>query len=157
MVAPNLPASRTVAPSPKDLELAKRSHHSLEAVTDTDAKIELSVRSRGSHSRMVATPIPVAAYRLLLQILAEMAEGNAVTVIPLHREMTTQEAADFLEMSRPSLIKLLDQGEIGFRKVGKHRRVLFKDVADYKHRSMADRRAALDELAKQAQELGMGY
>ncbi|HWL51964.1 MAG TPA: hypothetical protein VNQ90_05990 [Chthoniobacteraceae bacterium] len=60
-------------------------------------------------------------------------------------------------MSRPSLIKLLDQGKIGFRKVGKHRRVLFKDVADYQRRSMADRRTALDELTRQAQELEMGY
>jgi excisionase family DNA binding protein len=71
--------------------------------------------------------------------------------------MTTQEAADFLEMSRPSLLKLLAQKEIRFRMVGKHRRVLFQDVIEYKKRSMADRHAALDELAKQAQELEFGY
>lgn len=157
MITANEPTSRTVAPSPSDLELAKRSHHRLGAVVEGDARIELSVHPKGGDKEVTAIPIPVAAYRLLLQILADMAEGNAVTVIPLHREMTTQEAADFLEMSRPSLIKLLDQGEIGFRKVGKHRRIRFLDVAGYKERSMADRHAALDELAQQAQELGMGY
>lgn len=99
----------------------------------------------------------MAAFRLLVQILSEMADGNAVTVIPMHREMTSQEAADFLEMSRPSLLKLLDQKEIRFRKVGKHRRILFQDVVEYRKRTMTDRHAALDELAQQAQELGMGY
>ncbi|HWL51965.1 MAG TPA: hypothetical protein VNQ90_05995 [Chthoniobacteraceae bacterium] len=97
MAAVTLPTSRTATPSPRDLELAKRSHHHLETAVAGDALIELSVHSRGGHQQVAATPIPMAAYRLLVQILADMAEGNAVTVIPLHREMTTQEAADFLE------------------------------------------------------------
>jgi len=94
---------------------------------------------------------------MLVQILSEMGEGNAVTMVPLHREMTTQEAAEFLGMSRPSLLKLLELGEIRFRKVGKHRRVLFQDLVKYRKRSMSDRHEALDELAKQAQQLGLGY
>jgi excisionase family DNA binding protein len=99
----------------------------------------------------------MAAFRMLVQILAEMGEGKDVTMVPLQREMTTQKAADFLEISRPSLLKLLEKGEMRFRMVGNHRRILFADVVEYRKRSMAHRHAALDELAKQAQKLGLGY
>lgn len=156
MKTTDLPASRTVVPTSEDLELARHSSRRFGSLVGAGSQVELHVQSRGA-KHPEAAPIPMAAFRLLVQILSEMADGNAVTVIPMHREMTSQEAADFLEMSRPSLLKLLDQNEIRFRKVGKHRRVLFQDVIEYKKRTMADRHAALDELTQQAQELGMGY
>lgn len=152
----DFPSSRTVVPTSEDLELARQSSRQFGTLVGAGSQIELRVQSRGVKHPEVA-PIPMAAFKLLVQILSEMADGNAVTVIPMHREMTSQEAADFLEMSRPSLLKLLDQKEIRFRKVGKHRRVLFQDVIEYKKREMADRHVALDELAQQAQELGLGY
>ncbi len=101
--------------------------------------------------------IPASAFHLLIDILTQMAQGNAVTLTPIHAELTTQEAADILNVSRPYLIKLLESGEIPFTKVGKHRRIRFEDIMNYKDNIDRERMEALDELAAQAQELNMGY
>ena len=101
--------------------------------------------------------VPASALRLLVDILAQMAEGNAVALVPIQAELTTQQAADFLNVSRPYLVGVLKKGELPYRKVGAHRRILFKDVLDYQQRSRIERHRALDELTRQAQELGLGY
>ena len=93
---------------------------------------------------------------MLVRILEEMALGNAVTLIPVHAELTTQEAAAIcLNVSRPSLIQLLDEGKDGYRKVGTHRRVRFESLMSYKRDTDAERRAALAELAAYDQEIGI--
>ncbi|MBZ2181000.1 MAG: helix-turn-helix domain-containing protein [Acidobacteria bacterium] len=99
--------------------------------------------------------LPATAVQMLIHILEEMARGNAVTLIPVHAELTTQEAADMLNISRPSLIQLLDEGKIEYRRVGTHRRVRFEALMAYKRRADAERRAVLAELAAYDQELGL--
>ena len=99
--------------------------------------------------------LPASALKMLVGILEEMGRGNTVTVIPVHAELTTQEAADMLNISRPSLIQMLDEGKIEYRKVGTHRRVRFESVMAYKRRVHAERLAALNELAAYDQEIGI--
>ncbi len=100
---------------------------------------------------------PFSAIKLLLEILTQMAEGNAITLIPIHVELTTQEAANLLNVSRPFLIKLLEEGKIPFHKIGTHRRIRFIDLLHFKQHSNKISQKALDELVEQAQELDMGY
>ena len=101
--------------------------------------------------------LPTSALRLLVDILAELANGNAVKVVPVHTELTTQEAADLLNVSRPHLVKLLEAGVLPFHRTGKHRRVKFVDLVQYKEARERASEQAMAELAQQSQELGMGY
>jgi excisionase family DNA binding protein len=100
--------------------------------------------------------LPAAAVRLLGALLAELAKGNAVTLMPHHAELTTQEAAELLNVSRPFLVTLLEGGHLPFHKVGTHRRVRFADLVIYKRRRDAESEAALQELAALSQELNLG-
>ena len=104
-----------------------------------------------------AITIPMSAVRLLADILAEMAKGNAVTIVPLSAELTTQQAADLLNVSRPFLIEQLENGTVPFRKVGTHRRILFRDLMAYKQQIDQDRLNALEDLSALDQRLGLGY
>lgn len=99
--------------------------------------------------------VPRGAVELLARILAHMAAGRGVSVVPRHAELTTQQAADLLNVSRPYLIGLLNAGEIDYRRVGRHRRVLMASLVDYMRRDDVRRRDAADELAALNQELGL--
>lgn len=101
--------------------------------------------------------LPVSALHLLVDILNQMAQGNAVSLVPIHAELTTQQAANLLNVSRPYLVKKLEQNEIPFHKLGRHRRIRFSDLMAYKERVDRESREAADDLTKLAQGLGLGY
>jgi excisionase family DNA binding protein len=143
----------TVTPSDADQALAKESGRQLARLPKQKGE-SISIKAEGSDE---AISIPVSAFKLLTNILNQMALGNAVTLIPIHAELTTQEAAELLNVSRPYLIKLTDEKKLPCRTVGKHRRILFRDLMEYKRKTHAESVAALDELAAQAQQLRMGY
>lgn len=101
--------------------------------------------------------LPLEAFRILRQVAQAMRVGKAITVAPIDQLLTTQEAANFLGISRPTLIKLLESGEINFERpaASRHRRVLLHDVLDYQQHKRAQRRAELDQLTHEAAEAGL--
>lgn len=152
----------TVTPTAADTELAKYSSRQLSKLLGRQNDIgkpfsnfQLRVQTVNEPEEVVV--IPVSALRLLTDILTQMARGNAVTLIPVHAELTTQQAAEILNVSRPFLIGLIDDDKIPYRKVGTHRRIRFKDLMAYKQDVDRQRLQALEELAREAQELDMGY
>jgi excisionase family DNA binding protein len=149
-----LNGNEVVTPTDADTALAKESSRRLAAHLGHPNGLRLEVKTGTTSEELV---LPPSALRLLLRLLIEMGQGNAVTLTPIHAELTTQQAADLLNVSRPHLVKLLDEGAIPSRKVGTHRRVPLKDLLTYKQDFQVRRQAALEELAALSQELDMGY
>lgn len=146
----------TMLPSQEEAALAKLSSRELAAYVETGAssqKVAISCKDGQLHQ----VEVPVSALRLLVDILTELGDGNTVKLIPVHAEMTTQEAADILNMSRPTLIKILDEGDIPYHRSGNRRKVKYKDVMAYKHEVDTKRLNALNELSELDQSLGLGY
>lgn len=102
-------------------------------------------------------PLPIEAYQILVKVVESMRAGKAITIAPLDQRLTTQEAANFLGISRPTLVKLLDRGEIPHERpaAGRHRRIRLSDVLGYQQRVRVERREALDELTGQAAAAGL--
>jgi excisionase family DNA binding protein len=98
--------------------------------------------------------LPESVVRLLRQIVHVLAQGEAVSIVPVHKELTTQQAADLLNVSRQYLVTLLERGELPFHKTGTHRRIKFGDLMDYKRRRDEARKVNLDKLTRLGQELG---
>ncbi|TMQ11913.1 MAG: helix-turn-helix domain-containing protein [Deltaproteobacteria bacterium] len=103
-----------------------------------------------------ATSIPESVFYVLERVAEVMARGDSITVVPVGKEVTTQQAADLLNVSRQYLVRLLDEGRILFRKTGKHRRLRIEDVLAFKEQRDKDRRAGLRELSRLTQDVG-GY
>ena len=103
----------------------------------------------------IILPLPARAVEFMHHVLDAMARGTPISLIPHEAELTTQQAADFLNVSRPFLVKLLDEGKIEHRKAGRHRRVRFKDLMEYREASRKARRSALADLAAEEKRLGL--
>jgi excisionase family DNA binding protein len=106
----------------------------------------------GSHLEL-----PHSVFQALAFVVRGMAAGQTITLVPSGKQMTTQQAADMLHMSRPHLIKLLDRGAIPFERVGTHRRLSVDDVLHYKDQRAREREEQLDELSRLSQELEGEY
>ena len=135
----------------------KIARSSISRLAETQKKIRKNyVRIKIQENEEYLT-IPKKALTLLFDILCNMAEGKSITLIPSDAEISTQQAAEILNVSRPFFVKLLEKGEIPFKKVGTHRRVELKDILAYQKKLNDNRSEKLDLLAKQAQELNLGY
>lgn len=153
----NAPAQQGLPqlPTEKEVALAKEGSRELSMVMTTpDETQEITVCMGHSEQRV---HLPASAVQMLMDILVNISQGNAVQVVPVHAELTTQQAADILMVSRPYLVKLLDEKKIEHRKVGSHRRIRYNDLLKFKEQEERARKAVLDELAAEAQELDMGY
>lgn len=158
MIFEDKPEART--PTPKETALALESSRRLTRflqIAKSRTELKLHIGAEDEVEAQESVTIPVSAFCLLNDILTQMAQGNAVTIIPIHAELTTQQAADIINVSRPFLIEQLEKGVIPFRKVGSHRRILFQDLMKYKKTIDEHRLADLEKLAQQAEELDMGY
>ena len=146
-----------LVPSERETEEAKVSSRMLSPNIRRDRPLTFRIVDETAAEQETIITLPANAARLLLEMLVQMAEGKAVTLLPTHAELTTQQAADILNVSRPFLVRLLEHGQIPYRKVGTHRRILLSDVIAYKERTDTARARSLDELANLSQELDLGY
>lgn len=147
-------AQTSAPPTREEVELARRSGQRLAHLTKHKGRLTFRVKEAGKEETI---ELPAEAVKLLMAMLEDMASGHAVTVVPQNAELSTQEAANFLNVSRPFLVELLESGKINHRKVGTHRRIKFEDILSFKEGIDYNRRKVLDELAADAEELGMGY
>jgi len=148
--------SKMMLPAEREVQAAVQSQRALAAYLATRFETQ-HIQIFDDKNQAHQVELPTSALRLLVDILAELADGNAVKVVPVHAELTTQEAADMLNVSRPHLVKLLEDGALPFHRTGKHRRVRFADLMQYKDARDRTSAEAMAELARQAQEAGMGY
>jgi excisionase family DNA binding protein len=142
-------------PSAQDVQLALASTRALAPLLGREGALNVPLRlsAGGVQAAEIDLPMPIA--RLLLGALQEMAAGNAVTLLPVPAELTTQQAAQFLRVSRPSLIKMLDAGKLPYRKVGAHRRVRYEDALLYVQNERHRRAQVMAELVAETERLGL--
>ena len=147
-------AHRQLPPSAQDAAMARVSGQVLLPFVQRKGSLTLKVREAGKDQLL---ELPSGAVALLMEILEAMAAGRGLTLIPENAELTSVQAAEVLNVSRPFLVKLLEDNVLPHRKVGKHRRVRMEDVMAYLAKIDRDREAVLDQLAREAQEQQMGY
>lgn len=145
-------APEPVAPSQEESRLADHAARRL-GTGRSGGRMMVSVENDGHET----VEIPAVAAQLLLRLLKDLAQGHAVTLIPVHAVLTTQEAADLLGVSRPFVIKLLQNNTLPYQMVGSHRRIKFEDLMAYKRAKDDSREQALRDMAADAQEHGLGY
>jgi excisionase family DNA binding protein len=145
---------KTPIPTEADIKISTQSSRVLASLTNSYSQTQkITVESENGKEESLL--IPSVAYELLIDILSQISQGNAVTLVPVQAELSTQQAANLLNVSRPYLIKLLESKKIPYRKIGKHRRILAKDLYQYKADIDAKRSHSLDKLTALTEELDL--
>ncbi|MFD2201950.1 helix-turn-helix domain-containing protein [Shivajiella indica] len=140
-------------PSKSEQRIAEKSHEALSQILERVHSTMTEIEIEETKEKL---QIPSRALELLNEILRAMSQGKPISIVPVATEVTTQKAAEILGCSRPHLVKLLENGELDFIKVGRHRRIKFEDVVSYKQKMKAKQKSLLIEMMNSDEELG-GY
>jgi excisionase family DNA binding protein len=150
-MSPQVPINN---PTRQERKIAQEGFEKLiEAINDIghpENTPEISISETGEPIK-----IPLQALKMLAEILKNYKDGNAVSILPVGTSFTTQKAAEFLNCSRPHVVKLIDQGKLKAEMVGRHRRIQFDDLIEYKNNLVSERKEALIELMKNSEDLGL--
>jgi len=146
---PDDQATRQAADAVRPLKSFLREH--------PDSVAHIQIAGEDPNEDPTTITVPAAAVRVLAEVLDELSDGNAVAVAPVQAELTSQQAADLLNVSRPYLIKLLDGDQIPYRRVGNRRKILLSHLLAYRRRDEAHRRHVADRLTQEAERIGLAY
>jgi len=141
--------------SARELEMARLAQRCIMEALDHSRAVSITLTSDGGEQPSVA--VPPAALKLIGQLLGVLSEGRPVVLVPGKQELTTVEAANFLNVSRPFVIKEIEAGRLPHRMVGRHRRIAFDDLVAYERKMREKQRAALERMAENERELGLDY
>lgn len=153
-----LERAREVVPPPiseEEVEMARVAQRCIMTALDHSRAVQITLTTDTGEQPSIA--VPPAALRLIGQLLGAMSEGRPITLIPEQQEFTTVEAAHFLNVSRPFVIKEIEKGNLPYRMVGTHRRIAFEDLIAYGKQMRQKQSAALERMAQNARELGLDY
>ena len=139
----------------QDADMARVAQRLIMEALDRSKAVAITLTS--NRGKQTAIEVPPAALKLIGQLLGAMAEGRPITVLPSSREFTTVEAAHFLNVSRPFVIKEIEEGRLPHRMVGTHRRIALEDLLIYARKMREKQAAALERMAENARELGLDY
>ena len=147
--------NEAITPNDQDTRIARASSEALAPLLAENAASEAHIRFCTEGQQGVEITLPHSAVRILFSALQEMAKGHSVTLLPVDTELTTNQAAELMRVSRPSLIKMLDERKLPYRKIGAHRRVRYEDVLRYLETERARRKEIMEELVAETESLGL--
>jgi excisionase family DNA binding protein len=139
----------------RDADMARVAQRLIMEALDRSRAAAIPLTS--DRGKQTAIEVPPSALKLIGQLLGAMSEGQTVTLVPSKREFTTVEAAHFLNVSRPFVVKEIEEGRLPHRMVGTHRRIAFEDLRAYARKMREKQAAALERMAENARELGLDY
>lgn len=142
-------------PSPEEITAARSAARVLARLESSSRSISFVAQEESGEAQQEPISLPASIFRMIVKMLVEMGNGHAVAMVPFNAELTTQQAADLLNVSRPHLIKLLDEGALSYRMVGTHRKLKGKDVLIYRERTAYARAEGLKKMVALDEELGL--